>query len=112
MPKIPARQVVEPPTLTTSAAFLIDTVSGQILYAKNPDAPLPIASITKLMTAYAALRKGLPWEREITFEIKDERAGDLPHITRGETITVRDAWNLMLVASSNDASARIKLICL
>lgn len=104
---ISIRQVAAPPELKTSAAFLIDTVSGQIIYAKNADAPLLIASITKLMTAYAAARKGLPWEREITFEARDERVGDIPHILRGETITVRDTWNLMLVASSNDAAAML-----
>ncbi|MBM3354570.1 MAG: hypothetical protein FJY47_01880, partial [Betaproteobacteria bacterium] len=45
--------------LHSSVALVQDAASGQTLYAKNQDAPVPIASITKLMTALVILERKL-----------------------------------------------------
>ncbi|MCX8012370.1 MAG: D-alanyl-D-alanine carboxypeptidase, partial [Desulfobacterota bacterium] len=41
--------------ISARAAFLMDATTGEVLYEKNPDLPLPPASTTKVMTAIIAL---------------------------------------------------------
>ncbi len=98
-------QVFDIPIVDTASVFLIDTKSGVIVGARHADAQRPIASITKLMTALVVLDSNPDWKRIIKMESKHRRNGDIARIFPGEEITVGDAWNLMLVASSNDASA-------
>lgn len=106
------------PQLSARSAFLIDTQSGRILFERAPDEKRPIASITKLMTALAVLDAPTPalspremgidgWNQYVTFEAQDRRNGGISYLIPGEEITMRDAWNLMLVGSSNDASAML-----
>ena len=52
--------------LRSAAALVIDQEDGRLLYAKNTDAVMPIASITKLMTAIVVLDSGLPLDELIT----------------------------------------------
>ena len=101
------------PPVDAPGVFLIDTKNGAIVGAKHADQVHPIASITKLMTALVVLdrvqdspsAKGLSFRNYITFDKEDQRYGDIARIFPGEEITIDDAWNLMLVASSNDAAA-------
>lgn len=92
-------------SIEATSAFLIDTKNGTIVGAKQADLQRPIASITKLMTALVVLDSNPDWNRRIIVESKDQRKGDIARIFPGEEITLDDVWNLMLVASSNDASA-------
>ena len=46
--------------LTSSAAVVVDQTTGQVLFRKNEDAVLPIASLTKLMTAIVISEAKLP----------------------------------------------------
>ncbi|MDP2651873.1 MAG: hypothetical protein Q8O94_01930, partial [bacterium] len=46
--------------LEAKAAIVYDLITGETLYAKNADAQLPLASLTKLLTVYAALGKLSP----------------------------------------------------
>lgn len=101
-------QGVDAPSL-----FLIDTQNKRILGAKNPDAERPIASITKLMTALVVLDRvkdspsanGLSFMDDVIVDQKDQRRGDIARIIPGETLALHEVWDLMLVASSNDAAA-------
>ncbi|MDO8505109.1 MAG: D-alanyl-D-alanine carboxypeptidase family protein [bacterium] len=102
---IPAVPVSDMPTQDATSVFLIDTKSGIIVGARHADNKRPIASITKLMTALVVLERNPDWNRHIIVDQKDQRKGDIARIFQGEEITIGDAWNLMLVASSNDAAA-------
>src|SRR2546423_15221978 len=51
-----------PPAIRAPHAILIDAGTGAVMYAKGADAPRPIASTTKLMTAFIALRRTQPTE--------------------------------------------------
>ncbi|MEZ5559517.1 MAG: D-alanyl-D-alanine endopeptidase [Pseudomonadales bacterium] len=60
--------------LASVHALVLDLESGETLYAKRSDVPVPIASITKLMTALVALDAGQPlnewlpivgWDRDV-----------------------------------------------
>ena len=52
--------------LRSAAALVLELGEGQLLYGKNTDAVMPIASITKLMTAIVVLDSGLPLDEPIT----------------------------------------------
>ncbi|MDI3269668.1 MAG: D-alanyl-D-alanine carboxypeptidase family protein [Bacillota bacterium] len=47
--------VPPPPAIEARSALLLDVETGTVLYAKNPDEPMPPASLTKIMTMYLAL---------------------------------------------------------
>jgi D-alanyl-D-alanine carboxypeptidase (penicillin-binding protein 5/6) len=88
------------------AAIVYDVNTGETLFEKNADSPFALASITKVMTAIAA-QGILPAGTTITI---DETA----LATRGESdLILGEIWNfsdladLMLIASSNDASTAI-----
>src|SRR5262245_39700603 len=57
--------------LYSASALVIDQEDGQLLYAKNTDAIMPIASITKLMTAVVVLDAKQPLDELITITRED-----------------------------------------
>ena len=89
-----------------SAAALIVDPQGNEVYAKQVDTPMPIASITKLMTAMVILDAGLPLQEKVSIT-KDDR--DLIRLTGsrlkyGATLTRKELLQLMLLASENRAA--------
>ena len=96
----------DPLNLASSVALVIDPQSGQVLFSKNSDAVLPIASITKLMTAIVVLESGRPLDEELTITQDDvdtekfsrSRLGVGTRLTRGEML------HLALMASENRAA--------
>ncbi len=44
--------------VNAAAAVLMDAKTGEVLYARNPDEPLPPASVTKILTALVILERG------------------------------------------------------
>lgn len=92
------------PILTARAALAVDLDSGSVLYSKNLDAKLPIASLTKLMTAIVVIKK-TALDEIVTIENNDkEIVGTSIGLTMGERLTVRDLLKAMLIPSSNDAA--------
>jgi D-alanyl-D-alanine carboxypeptidase (penicillin-binding protein 5/6) len=84
------------------AAYLV-VRDGALLWARNPDAPLPPASLTKLMTALLAAERGAP-ERWITVSPRAAReTGARLGLRPGERLRAGDALAAALVASANDA---------
>ncbi|OGN26279.1 MAG: hypothetical protein A2925_01700 [Candidatus Yanofskybacteria bacterium RIFCSPLOWO2_01_FULL_44_22] len=81
----------------------------KILYAKNQDQPLPIASLSKLMTGYVVTKYFPPQEiLTVTKEAiaKEENTGDF---RVGEKFFVKDLLHSLLIESSNDAAAALAL---
>lgn len=95
--------------LHSNSALVIDRDSGAVLYEKNPTAVLPIASITKLMTAMVVLDAQLPLDEEITIDRSDvdTEKGTRSRLLLGTTMTRRDALHLALMASENRAAAAL-----
>lgn len=92
------------PPIQTLAAVLIDSESGQIVFEKNADTVVPIASTTKLMSAIVAREKlSLDQVVEITREHTSVIGSDMG-LRPGEKLTVRDLLTGLLVASGNDAA--------
>src|SRR3989338_7103031 len=88
------------------AAYVYDALTRQALFQKNAEEILPLASITKIMTAVAALSV-VPETTEITIS-KDvlEMEGD-SGLKVGERFILRDLLTFMLLKSSNDAAAAV-----
>jgi serine-type D-Ala-D-Ala endopeptidase (penicillin-binding protein 7) len=53
----------DPLDLKSSVALVVDQDTNEVLFSKNPEAVLPIASITKLMTALVVTEAGCRWTR-------------------------------------------------
>ena len=92
--------------LEAKAAIVYDLALGETLYAKNADAQLPLASLTKLLTVYAALAELSP-TTPVTIPAEATRL-DGPHaFSVGQIFTLSDLARLTLVASLNDGAAAI-----
>lgn len=97
------------PNLKSHAALILDAQHGRILFDKNADTVMPIASITKLMTAIVVLDAQLPLGERITVESADI---DVLKNTRsrlrvGASLTRRELLRLALMSSENRAAAAL-----
>lgn len=92
--------------LTARAAVVYDMTTGKTLYAKNANAQLPLASLTKLLTMYAALSK---YATSTTVTIPQDVMGlSAPHaFTPGQQFALGNLARITLVASLNDGAAAI-----
>ena len=74
---------------SASAAILMDVESGRVLYAQNADERRPIASITKLMTALAAVELCPDLSAEVTVRQEWTGAeGSSMYLKPGEKLTM------------------------
>lgn len=81
----------------------IDADSGKLLLQKDINAPQPLASITKLMTAIVILDSKPDWQKIVELTTADETVGAYPHIYRGEQVKFIDLWKNALIASDNNS---------
>jgi D-alanyl-D-alanine carboxypeptidase (penicillin-binding protein 5/6) len=94
------------------SAILIDFRTGQTLFAKNPDEPLPPASLSKLMTTYLAfdaLRAGRMRLDDIlpVSEKAWRMGGSQMFLEVGDRVTVEDLLRGIIIQSGNDACVAI-----
>ena len=68
--------------LQSRAAVVMNAETGEVLYSKNSDRTMPIASITKLMTAMVVLDAHLPMDAPITITEDDVSRGAMERRTR------------------------------
>jgi serine-type D-Ala-D-Ala carboxypeptidase (penicillin-binding protein 5/6) len=90
-------------TVRAKAAYVYDLTNGTVLYEKNADEALPLASITKLMTTLVAYEL-VPDDTPITISgaaANQESGGTL---TAGETFPVKELADFTLVSSYNSAA--------
>jgi D-alanyl-D-alanine carboxypeptidase (penicillin-binding protein 5/6) len=92
--------------LEAKAAVVYDLVTKEALYAKNADAQLPLASLTKLLTVYAALIELSP-TTPITISANVTRLDEPRAFSAGQTFTLNDLARLTLTASLNDGAGAI-----
>lgn len=99
------------PKLRSAVALVQDADSGETLYEKNSETILPIASITKLMTAIVVLERGLDLEQSVAVSAADLKATRSSRIRGrlrpGSVLTRDDLVLLMLMASENRAAAAL-----
>lgn len=95
-----------PLNLGSSAALVMDEKSGEVLFGKNADSILPIASITKVMTAMVVLDARLDPNEPLTVtnDDVDWLRGSHSKLAVGVTLTRDEMLKLALMASENRAS--------
>ncbi|MBX9905378.1 MAG: D-alanyl-D-alanine endopeptidase [Burkholderiales bacterium] len=93
------------PELKSSAALVVDQ-SGRTLFAKNVDQVVPIASITKLMTAMVVIDAGLPLTEKIAIsnDDRDLIKGTRSRLRIGTVLARGELLQLALMASENRAA--------
>lgn len=102
-------QAHDPLNLQSTVALVADADSLEVLFAKNPNIKLPIASITKLMTVVVTLRAGLDLDEKITVtkDDFDTYKGTWSRLAPGSTLSRRDMIHLALMASENRAASAL-----
>jgi serine-type D-Ala-D-Ala endopeptidase (penicillin-binding protein 7) len=94
------------PDVRSNAALVIDAADSSVLFARQANTAVPIASITKLMTALVVLDAQQPLDEAIKI-VKDDRTGDLSGKSRlavGATLTRGELLHLALMSSENRAA--------
>jgi D-alanyl-D-alanine endopeptidase (penicillin-binding protein 7) len=97
------------PLLRSAAVLVQDQSSGEVLFEKNSDAVLPIASITKLMTAMVVLdaKQGLHEVIDISSDEVDMLRGTRSRLAVGTELPREDMLRLALMSSENRAAAAL-----
>jgi len=90
-------------SILAEQAFVYDVMTGRVLYQKNPDEIVPLASITKLMTALIA-EELLAGEEIVTITPTTTNQPHGSGLTAGEQLTVRALLDYSMIASANDAA--------
>ena len=104
--KIEAQAMMAGPLLTSQSALIFNNKTGEILYQKNADRVMPIASISKLMSAMVVLDARLDMNERITItpdEI-DRLKGTGSRLAVGTTLTRGELLHLSLMSSENRAT--------
>lgn len=94
------------PALRSSAALVLDATGSSVLYARRSNVAMPIASITKLMTALVVMEAGQPLDEtlQITSEDVSHGRGAVSRLTPGAELSRGDLMHLALMASENRAA--------
>lgn len=91
-----------------ATSFLVfEELSGKVLASKNPQTPVAIASITKLMTAYVVQKHG---DLEAIWAIDSLSTHDIRPIlglNEGDRVKIKDLVNAILIGSTNDAASAL-----
>ena len=96
-------------SVKSTSALVLDQSGQRVLYAKDIDRVIPIASITKLMTALVVLDSGLPLDEpiKITKDDRDDVKGTRSRLAFGMSVTRGDLLRVALMASENRAAAAL-----
>ena len=102
-------RAAEPAALRSASVLVQDAKSGETLYAKNHSAVLPIASITKLMTAIVILDANVDMQQRVIIsgDDRDQLKGTRSRLRPGTVLTRDDMLLLALMSSENRAAAAL-----
>jgi len=94
------------PGLRSAKAAVVDATTGEVIYERDAKGVVPIASITKLMTALVVLdgQQSLDERITITADDKWKGKGAFSRLPVGAKLTRRDLLILALMASENRAA--------
>lgn len=113
---IKADQTLPQLDLEAKSAIAIDAKTGQIIYAKDDKQTYPVASMSKLLTAYIllqAIHEGkITWETKVTPTVTEVDISNDTELTNvplkeGHSYTIRQLYQAMLVGSANAATMLI-----
>lgn len=96
---------------STEAMVTMEVLSGRVLYSKNANKRLPMASTTKILTAIIAIECG--GDLDIKYEIPKEAVGiegSSIYLRKGEHLTLRELLYGLMLRSGNDSAVAIAVI--
>ena len=98
--------VPDPLALRSSVAYVVDQDTQEVLFSKNEEAVLPIASLTKLMTGLLISEAKLPMDEPITITQADvdTEKGSSSRLQVGTTLPRGELLHLALMSSENRAA--------
>jgi serine-type D-Ala-D-Ala carboxypeptidase (penicillin-binding protein 5/6) len=97
-------EIKKPP----AAGLLFDVDSGEVLWARRPAAELPIASLTKMMTALLIAERHGPNERAmIDAKAAGVEGSQIGALIAGKRVPLRGAFLGLIMASGNDAAVAL-----
>jgi len=111
-----AKAAEDPLGLSAEAAILLDGDTGRILYEKNADVVLGVASMSKMMTEYLvleAIHEGkITWDQTVNINEYVHRLSAAPGLsnvglTQGEDYTVEELYQAMAIHSGNAATVAL-----
>ena len=100
---------VAEPSVSAESAVLIEVSSGDLVFAKNCDLRLPMASTTKIMTALTALSIASPTDLIVTDTAAVGVEGSSIYLCAGETLTLEQMLYAVMLESANDAATAIAI---
>lgn len=97
------------PQIASGSAMIVDLTTNKVLFSSHPDRVMPIASITKLMTAMVVLDAHLPMNEMITVDVSQtpEMRGVFSRVKLNSQISRRNMLLLALMSSENRAAASL-----
>jgi D-alanyl-D-alanine endopeptidase (penicillin-binding protein 7) len=100
------RHSADPLDLSSRVALVIDQETNEVLFSKNDEAVLPIASLTKLMTGLVIAEAGLSMTAPITItrDDIDTYKGSRSRLAVGTTLSRGELMHLSLMSSENRAA--------
>jgi len=88
--------------ISAESVLVIDVKSGKILYEKNANQQMPIASITKLMSMLIFLDTQPDFNKEVNYSLSDLTGGEKMEFKPGEKVKIQDLFYSSLIASTNN----------
>ena len=106
----PEPSTSEPSEIRAASAVLMDLDTGQVLFSRDPAQKRPIASLTKIMTAYLVLSRTSP--KDVVTVSENAASGRVVGISGlglvvGEEISVQQLLYALLLQSANDAAVAL-----
>ena len=98
--------------VSSKSAVLMEASSGEIIFAKNENEPLPPASVTKIMTLLLVMEavdeERISLDANVTVSANAaSMGGSQVFLEEGEDMTVRDLIKCTVIASANDAAVAL-----
>lgn len=94
-------------SISAHGVVLMDVHSGRVLYEKNADQKMRIASLTKIMTAIVAIENGDLEEMISTSDFAYGTEGSSIYLKKGEKLSLEDMLYGLMLRSGNDAAVAI-----
>lgn len=103
-PGAPVTDGTVPPTTAATASIVVDAATGTKLAGKKTDTSMPIASLTKVVTAAVFLETKPDLNRIVAYDSADNTTCSCLRLADGELVTLKDLFFASLVGSANNAT--------
>jgi D-alanyl-D-alanine endopeptidase (penicillin-binding protein 7) len=103
-PATTAARRTPPGGVYSSYAYAMDATTGEVIFQKNADKSVPIASLTKLMTALVFVEQRPDLQQRATVTRADLAGGGKTQLSVGEHVVLGDLLHMSLMCSDNVAA--------